>query len=170
VRAEDEVGLEPCLHLDFSIAIPSCNVNYKHLAARTGSSPGILPPAEIRVHLRDLGEPLVEAWRRAFAGVDGVTVSRGDIFSTRPGPIAPDAPLDVKADAIVSPANSFGFMNGGIDLVYTYQLGQIVEDRRTRGDRSRSRRRAARRLGADRSHRAPRHPVLRERADDAHPA
>jgi len=35
----------------------------------------------------------------------------------------------VTADAIVSPANSFGFMDGGIDAVYTYQLGPQVQER-----------------------------------------
>jgi len=83
----------------------------------------------IELHLRDLGAPLVAAWRRAFAGVPSVTISEGDIFSTRPGPIAPGAPIDVTADAVVSPANSFGFMDGGIDALYTYQLGRGVQDR-----------------------------------------
>jgi len=31
--------------------------------------------------------------------------------------------LDVKADAWVSPANSFGFMNGGIDAQYLEHFG-----------------------------------------------
>jgi O-acetyl-ADP-ribose deacetylase (regulator of RNase III) len=83
----------------------------------------------IALHLRDLGGPLVAAWRREFAGVDGVTISEGDIFSSEPGAIGPGAPIDIKADAIVSPANSFGFMDGGIDAVYTYQLGAGLQDR-----------------------------------------
>ncbi len=83
----------------------------------------------IKLHLRDLGEPLVEAWNREFAGVRTVTTSCGDIFSMEPGPIAPGAPIDVKADAIVSPANSFGFMDGGIDAVYTYQFGHGLQER-----------------------------------------
>lgn len=32
-------------------------------------------------------------------------------------------------EAVVSPANSFGFMNGGIDLVYVNKFGQQLEDR-----------------------------------------
>src|SRR5690242_9267078 len=43
-----------------------------------------------------------------------VEISQGDIF-------------DVKATAIVSPANSFGYMTGGIDLVYRDKFGQKVE-------------------------------------------
>jgi len=40
----------------------------------------------------------------------GVEVSQGDIFETQ-------------ADAIVSPANSFGYMDGGIDLAYSQHFG-----------------------------------------------
>ena len=69
----------------------------------------------LSLHLRDLGQPLVAAWQRAFAGVAAVTISRGDIFSDADGPVADGAPIDVVADAVVSPANSFGFMDGGID-------------------------------------------------------
>ena len=87
----------------------------------------------IAIHLRDLAEPLVTAWRREFAGVARVTVSCGDIFSDRAGPIGPDDAVDVKADTIVSPANGFGFMDGGIDALYTYQLGaQVQENLRAR--------------------------------------
>jgi O-acetyl-ADP-ribose deacetylase (regulator of RNase III) len=81
----------------------------------------------LKLHLRDLAPEMVTAWRREFAGV-ACEISEGDIFSRKDGPIAPGDPIDVTADAIVSPANSFGFMDGGIDLVYTYQLGQQIED------------------------------------------
>ncbi len=83
----------------------------------------------LEIHLRDLGKPLVDAWTREFAGVATVRVSCGDIFSTKPGRIGPGDPIDVKADAIVSPANSFGFMDGGIDAVYTYQFGEGLQQR-----------------------------------------
>ena len=72
---------------------------------------------------------MVVAWEAAFAGVAGVTVSQGDIFSMNPGSVPDDAPIDVVADAIVSPANSFGFMDGGIDAVYTHQFGFGLEER-----------------------------------------
>lgn len=85
--------------------------------------------AGLEIHLRDLAGPLVEAWRREFDGVPGVTVSQGDIFSTVDGPLEDDAAIDVAADAIVSPANSFGFMDGGIDAVYTHQFGFGLEAR-----------------------------------------
>lgn len=83
----------------------------------------------LELHLRDLGAPLVAAWRREFAGVPSVTVSCGDIFSTKTGVIRASEPIDVTADAIISPTNSFGFMDGGIDAVYTYQFGEGLQDR-----------------------------------------
>ena len=51
------------------------------------------------------------------------------IFSTRRGPFPENAPIDVAADAVVSPANSFGFMDGGIDAVYTHPFGLALERR-----------------------------------------
>lgn len=83
----------------------------------------------LEIHLRDLSAPLAAAWEEAFAGVPGVSVSQGDIFSTRPGPLPDNTPIDVAADAVVSPANSFGFMDGGIDAVYTHQFGFALERR-----------------------------------------
>lgn len=65
---------------------------------------------KVKFRLRDRNAPLVDAWRRQFEQTDGVEVSQGDIF-------------DLTADAIVSPANSFGFMDGGIDLVYSHRFG-----------------------------------------------
>jgi O-acetyl-ADP-ribose deacetylase (regulator of RNase III) len=66
--------------------------------------------------LRDLNSAMVLAWRKAFAGCEGVEVSGGDIFGER-------------ADAIVSPANSFGYMDGGIDLVYSQFFGWDLQTR-----------------------------------------
>ena len=82
----------------------------------------------IHLHLRDLSKALASAWKREFLGAAEVEISCGDIFSTRAGQLTASDPIDVKADAIVSPANSFGFMNGGIDAVYTYQFGPQVQD------------------------------------------
>ncbi|MES2197094.1 MAG: macro domain-containing protein [Pseudomonadota bacterium] len=68
----------------------------------------------LRVHLRDINPGVVKAWEDTFADVPDVTVSRGDIF-------------EHKADAIVSPANSFGYMDGGIDLLYSKYFGWQLE-------------------------------------------
>ena len=83
----------------------------------------------ISIHLRDLGAPLVDAWRREFADVSTVTVSCGDIFSSKAGAVGPSDGIDITADAVISPANSFGFMDGGIDAVYTYEFGAALQER-----------------------------------------
>jgi len=68
----------------------------------------------LTVHLRDINTGVVKAWERAFKDVPGVSVSRGDIFAHG-------------ADAVVSPANSFGYMDGGIDLLYSKYFGWELE-------------------------------------------
>ena len=70
----------------------------------------------MKIHLRDQNIDLVRAWEREFRGADDVTISHGDIFGA-------------SADAIVSPANSFGFMDGGIDLVYSQHFGWSLQER-----------------------------------------
>ncbi len=70
----------------------------------------------LKVHLRDINASLVKAWEQSFADVSEVRVTRGDIF-------------EHAADAIVSPANSFGFMDGGIDLLYSRYFGWELESR-----------------------------------------
>lgn len=79
--------------------------------------------APVRLILRDLDRALVGAWWRHFADAEGVSVSQGDIFQ------GPRGPAGRIADAIVSPANSFGFMDGGIDLVYSLRFGWEMEAR-----------------------------------------
>lgn len=70
--------------------------------------------------LCDVNAELCARWREAFAGVDSslsrhVTIRHGDIFN-------------MKADAVVSPANSFGFMDGGIDAAYTKVFGSYLQN------------------------------------------
>jgi O-acetyl-ADP-ribose deacetylase (regulator of RNase III) len=75
----------------------------------------------MKIYLRDLNEEIVHWWEHYFKGIPDVEVSCGDIF-------------DINADAIISPANSFGFMDGGIDAAYTKFFGlsprfnQTIED------------------------------------------
>lgn len=66
--------------------------------------------------LRDINPALVAAWTNYFAEIPQVQPSVGDIFG-------------VQADAIISPANSFGFMDGGIDLVYSRRFGWQLQER-----------------------------------------
>lgn len=76
---------------------------------------------EIKVtyFFRDIMEKMVDAWTKLFKGhEERVKISSGDIFK--------DAPA---VDALVSPANSFGFMDGGIDMVYTNLFGWQMQKR-----------------------------------------
>ncbi|XP_070191103.1 uncharacterized protein [Littorina saxatilis] len=69
--------------------------------------------------LRDISDSMVSAWKHYFKEYpDTVEVSNGDIFKGGP-----------TADAIVSPANSFGFMDGGIDMYYSIHFGWQMQDR-----------------------------------------
>jgi O-acetyl-ADP-ribose deacetylase (regulator of RNase III) len=70
----------------------------------------------MQIYLVAIHSDLADAWERAFSGVEEVTIKRTSIF-------------DLKADAIVSPANSFGFMNGGIDFSISKNLGWNIEKR-----------------------------------------
>jgi O-acetyl-ADP-ribose deacetylase (regulator of RNase III) len=70
----------------------------------------------LTIHLRDINAALVAAWERAFADAPDVIVTHGDL-------------LEHAADAVVSPANSFGYMDGGIDLVYSMFFGCELESR-----------------------------------------
>jgi O-acetyl-ADP-ribose deacetylase (regulator of RNase III) len=69
---------------------------------------------DIKLFLRDRNIALINAWKNEFSSYHDVEISCGDIF-------------DLKADAIISPANSFGFMDGGIDLVYSEHFGWEVQ-------------------------------------------
>lgn len=65
----------------------------------------------MKIYLRNNSPELVKAWAEFFKNTD-VECSCGDIFQ-----------LGVPVDAIVSPANSFGYMDGGIDYIYSLELG-----------------------------------------------
>ena len=77
-----------------------------------------MPPKHLKLQitLTAIDEPLAEAWQRWCGDLPFASVHRGSIF-------------DVAADAIVSPANSFGFMDGGIDRLYLEQFGKTLQDR-----------------------------------------
>ncbi len=66
--------------------------------------------------LRDTNPEMVMAWMDAFSDYGPWSVGSGDI-------------LRQKADAIVSPANSYGFMDGGIDLAYRNHFGLGIQNR-----------------------------------------
>lgn len=56
----------------------------------------------LRISLCDTNPEMTDAWLGAFYGVDGVEIVLGDL-------------MEADADAVVSPANSFGDMSGGVD-------------------------------------------------------
>lgn len=68
----------------------------------------------LKIVLTAVDEPLASAWNRHCEDLDFVSVHRGNI-------------LDLEVDAVVSPANSFGFMDGGVDAVYTRHFGKDLQ-------------------------------------------
>ncbi|SFA84764.1 O-acetyl-ADP-ribose deacetylase (regulator of RNase III), contains Macro domain [Amycolatopsis marina] len=63
--------------------------------------------------------PLAEAWQEALHQMRGrVRVHRGSA-------------LDVPAQAVVSPANSYGWMRGGIDAVYAQAFPEVEQNVRS---------------------------------------
>ena len=61
-------------------------------------------------------ENLYGAWNDYCGDLEFVSCHRGSI-------------LDVSCDAVVSPANSFGFMDGGIDAIYMNYFGENIQTR-----------------------------------------
>jgi O-acetyl-ADP-ribose deacetylase (regulator of RNase III) len=70
----------------------------------------------MEIVLTAVSKDLTDAWKKFCGDLPGVSVYHGSIF-------------DVQCDAVVSPANSFGFMDGGIDLLYSDRLGWQVQER-----------------------------------------
>lgn len=69
----------------------------------------------MKIYLCAREDDLFNAWRLLCGRHDFVAVTKQDIMS-------------IEADAIVSPANSFGCMTGGVDLHYKNYFGQAIED------------------------------------------
>lgn len=66
--------------------------------------------------LRDVNPHVVLAWTQVFGGRADVSFGVGDLLRTN-------------VDTVVSPANSAGIMDGGIDLHYRSTFGLAVEAR-----------------------------------------
>ncbi|MFI9809941.1 ADP-ribosyltransferase domain-containing protein [Streptomyces sp. NPDC052301] len=78
----------------------------------------------LRVVLTDVNERVVEAWRAAFADTPGIEIRKGSI-------------LDEDVDAWVTPTNSLGRMDGGVDAVIKRYLGSGIQVRVQRAIRDR---------------------------------
>jgi O-acetyl-ADP-ribose deacetylase (regulator of RNase III) len=68
----------------------------------------------MEIILCSVEESLAMAWEKFCGNVNNVKIHRGSI-------------LDVECDAVVSPANSFGFMDGGIDALYLDFFGREIQ-------------------------------------------
>src|SRR5690348_11540617 len=82
---------------------------------------------KLNIVLASLESGLADAWERLCGGLGGAGAGfGGDLegWSVRRWSI-----LDVQCEAVVSPANSFGFMDGGIDHLYSRHFGWHVQRR-----------------------------------------
>ena len=70
----------------------------------------------MKIILTAVEDSLTNAWQKFCGDLDFVTIHHGSI-------------LDVECDAVVSPANSFGFMDGGIDAIYMSYFGFDIQMR-----------------------------------------
>ncbi|GAB3137773.1 hypothetical protein GCM10027290_04140 [Micromonospora sonneratiae] len=68
----------------------------------------------LRVVLRDVNAKVVQAWRSAFADTPEVEIAKGSIINQH-------------VDAWVSPTNSRGRMDGGVDAVIKRHLGAGIQ-------------------------------------------
>lgn len=66
------------------------------------------------IYFRDLNKDVIDALKHVF--VDKAKYEVGSIFSS-------------PVEALVSPANSFGWMDGGIDARYVDRFGYLIEQR-----------------------------------------
>ena len=67
-------------------------------------------------YLIDRSQELAREWQEQFVKCPAIEVLSGDYFQK-------------SADAIVSPANSFGIMDGGLDLAIRNELGFAIEQK-----------------------------------------
>jgi O-acetyl-ADP-ribose deacetylase (regulator of RNase III) len=67
------------------------------------------------IQLIDNNKPICDAWESQFKGCKDVTIFQGDVF-------------EKSCDCIISPANSFGFMDGGLDYLITEVVGFDVQN------------------------------------------
>lgn len=68
----------------------------------------------MKIILAALSPKLLDAWAQFFGAAENVTLTEGDI-------------TQLECDAVVSPANSFGFMDGGLDHALSERLGWDLE-------------------------------------------
>lgn len=70
----------------------------------------------MKILLAGINQELIAAWNELFSGQENVVIIETDITT-------------LECDAIVSPANSFGFMDGGLDYALSVRFGWDLEKR-----------------------------------------
>lgn len=70
----------------------------------------------MKIQLIDRNIEMCKQWDLDFKTCDDVLIHHGDFFS-------------LKTDCVVSPANSFGYMDGGLDLIISKKLGWQVQSK-----------------------------------------
>lgn len=70
----------------------------------------------MKIILTDLAPKILDAWAEFFSNEEDVTIVENNIAK-------------IECDAIVSPANSFGFMDGGLDHALSERFGWDLEKR-----------------------------------------
>lgn len=70
----------------------------------------------LKIKLAALDQQLIAAWKTHFSQEENVEIIAADITT-------------LECDAIVSPANSFGFMDGGLDYQLSVRFGWDLEKR-----------------------------------------
>jgi O-acetyl-ADP-ribose deacetylase (regulator of RNase III) len=69
----------------------------------------------MKIILADINKELCDYWNYYFQKFDNVSVVHGSAF-------------ELEADAMISPANSFGIMNGGIDRLISEYFGWHLQE------------------------------------------
>src|SRR5688572_9910641 len=69
----------------------------------------------LHIKLVYLEDELGNSWRNDFSECENLSIIKGDITK-------------IKSDAVVSPANSFGFMDGGLDWHLSERFGWHLQD------------------------------------------
>lgn len=69
---------------------------------------------QLKIILSAVEKELYDSWKTFCGALPNVEIYHGSI-------------LDLSVDAIVSPANSYGFMDGGIDMLYSHRFGWNVQ-------------------------------------------
>ncbi len=70
----------------------------------------------MKIILSGLSYELLDAWTEFFGKEENVSIIEGDITK-------------IECDAMISPANSFGFMDGGLDYALSERFGWDLEKR-----------------------------------------